>query len=321
MGRGSRFGPLTRPPTRGAAAPGVPDPQRPSTMPMEASMVEAHGRQSNDPVTPAPSPAVDRKSPAFVASSGEIGPGEQARLVAALREPSRHGPDCTRVDLLETHISYVLLTGKHAYKIKKAIALEFLDFRTLAARRFYCDEELRLNRRLAPALYECVVPITGSPDAPQLGGDRCGAGLRGPHAGVPAADAPVRDARPAGGRRAAHRRARRRGGPLSRQHRRCGRPRSPYGNAGGGSRARARQHRRVAGRLAGSGDRRRRSTRCGAGRSGRSRRYGAGSTRVGAKASCANATATSTSATSPWSTGGSRSSTASTSMRGCAGTT
>ena len=124
----------------------------------------------SDPVTPAPSPGVDRKSPAFVASSGEIGPGEQARLVAALREPARHGPDCTRVDLLETHISYVLLTGKHAYKIKKAIALEFLDFRTLAARRFYCDEELRLNRRLAPALYECVVPITGLPDAPQLGG-------------------------------------------------------------------------------------------------------------------------------------------------------
>ncbi len=135
-------------------------------------MVEAHGRQSTDSVTAARSPAVDRTSPAFAASSREIGPGEQARLVAALREPWRHGPDCTRVDLLETHISYVLLTGAHAYKIKKAIALEFLDFRTLAARRYYCDEELRLNRRLAPALYECVVPITGSPDAPQL----CGAG-------------------------------------------------------------------------------------------------------------------------------------------------
>ncbi len=121
-------------------------------------------------VAPAQSPAVDRNRRVRGASR-EIGPVEQARLVAALREPSRHGPDCTRVDLLETHISYVLLTGVHAYKIKKAIALEFLDFRTLAARRFYCDEELRLNRRLAPALYECVVPITGSPDAPQLGGE------------------------------------------------------------------------------------------------------------------------------------------------------
>jgi len=75
------------------------------------------------------------------------------------------------VDLVETHISYVLLTGVHAYKIKKAIGLEFLDFRTLASRRFHCEEELRLNRRLAPALYECVVPITGSADAPQLGGE------------------------------------------------------------------------------------------------------------------------------------------------------
>jgi hypothetical protein len=134
-------------------------------------MVEAHGRQYGDSATPAQSPAVDCNSPVFVASSREIGPVEQARLVAALREPSRHGPDCTRVDLLETHISYVLLTGVHAYKIKKAIALEFLDFRTLAARSYYCDEELRLNRRLAPALYECVVPITGSPDAPQLRGE------------------------------------------------------------------------------------------------------------------------------------------------------
>jgi len=138
---------------------------------MEASMVEAHGRQYADSATPAQSPAVDRSLPEIVPSSREIGPAEQARLVAALREPSRHGPDCARVDLLETHISYVLLTGVHAYKIKKAIALEFLDFRTLAARRFYCDEELRLNRRLAPALYECVVPITGSPDAPQLCGE------------------------------------------------------------------------------------------------------------------------------------------------------
>jgi hypothetical protein len=142
----------------------MPDPQRPATVPMEASMVEAHGRQSTASMTPAPSSALG-------AGPREIGPGEQARMVAALREPSRHGHDCARVDLLETHISYVLLDGVHAYKIKKAIALPFLDFRTLAARRFHCDEELRLNRRLAPALYECVVPITGSPDAPQLGGE------------------------------------------------------------------------------------------------------------------------------------------------------
>ncbi len=71
---------------------------------------------------------------------------------------------------LETHISYVLLTGIHAYKIKKAVDFGFLDFTTLAARQFYCAEELRLNRRLAPALYLEVVPITGSVDAPAVGG-------------------------------------------------------------------------------------------------------------------------------------------------------
>ena len=73
--------------------------------------------------------------------------------------------------VLETHISYVLLTGKHAYKIKKNVRLGFLDFTTLAARRFYCEQELKLNRRLAPALYLDVVAITGTIDAPVLGGD------------------------------------------------------------------------------------------------------------------------------------------------------
>jgi uncharacterized protein len=94
----------------------------------------------------------------------------QEAMVAALREPGILPDRCDSVRLLETHISYVLLTGAHAYKIKKAVKLGFLDFTTLAARRFYCDEELRLNRRLAPELYLDVVPITGSVEAPQLGG-------------------------------------------------------------------------------------------------------------------------------------------------------
>jgi aminoglycoside phosphotransferase family enzyme len=72
--------------------------------------------------------------------------------------------------VLETHISYVLLTGAYAYKIKKAVEFAFLDFRTLDARRFFCEEELRLNRRLAPELYLDVVPVTGSEDAPIIGG-------------------------------------------------------------------------------------------------------------------------------------------------------
>ena len=72
--------------------------------------------------------------------------------------------------LIETHISYVLLAGGQAWKIKKALDLGFADFRTLAQRRFYCDEELRLNRRTAPQLYLRVQPLTGTVQQPVLGG-------------------------------------------------------------------------------------------------------------------------------------------------------
>lgn len=70
----------------------------------------------------------------------------------------------------ETHISWVLLAGRDAYKIKKAVDLGFLDFSTLELRRFYCGEELRLNRRLAPQLYLDIVTIGGSPEQPVSGG-------------------------------------------------------------------------------------------------------------------------------------------------------
>ncbi len=71
----------------------------------------------------------------------------------------------------ETHISWVLLAGDDAYKIKKSLDLGFLDFSTLEARRFYCNEELRLNRRLAPDLYLDVVAIGGNPERPVPGGE------------------------------------------------------------------------------------------------------------------------------------------------------
>jgi len=74
------------------------------------------------------------------------------------------------VRLIETHISWVLLADSLAYKIKKPVRLPFLDFTTLAARRLYCDEELRLNRRLAPQLYLDVVNICESPEGPRFGG-------------------------------------------------------------------------------------------------------------------------------------------------------
>ena len=74
------------------------------------------------------------------------------------------------IELRETHISWVFLTGDFAYKIKKPVNFGFLDFSTLERRREFCREELRLNRRLAPRLYLDAVPICGSPDRPRVEG-------------------------------------------------------------------------------------------------------------------------------------------------------
>ena len=64
----------------------------------------------------------------------------------------------------------MILAGDYAYKLKKPVDFGFLDFSTLAARRHFCEEEIRLNRRLAPAIYLDVVPVTGSLEAPRFGG-------------------------------------------------------------------------------------------------------------------------------------------------------
>jgi aminoglycoside phosphotransferase family enzyme len=62
--------------------------------------------------------------------------------------------------LKETHISWVILTDQYAFKIKKPVKFDFLDFSTLPLRKFYCEEEFLLNRRLAPKLYLGVLPVT-----------------------------------------------------------------------------------------------------------------------------------------------------------------
>ena len=64
-----------------------------------------------------------------------------------------------KVELLQTHISYVFIAGDYVYKVKKPVNFGFLDFTTLEKRKFYCEEELRLNKRLAPSIYLDVVPI------------------------------------------------------------------------------------------------------------------------------------------------------------------
>lgn len=72
--------------------------------------------------------------------------------------------------LIETHISWVLLAKDTAYKIKKPVHLPFVDYSTLQARLHFCEEELRLNRRLAPSLYLGITRITGMHQAPVLDG-------------------------------------------------------------------------------------------------------------------------------------------------------
>ncbi len=96
---------------------------------------------------------------------------QSMRLVQALHDPRCYPHAVKNIRLIETHISYVLLTGEYAYKLKKPVNLGFLDFSTIAARRNACDEEVRLNRRTAPQIYLAVVPITGHADMPVIAGD------------------------------------------------------------------------------------------------------------------------------------------------------
>jgi aminoglycoside phosphotransferase family enzyme len=92
-------------------------------------------------------------------------------LIQALTDPARFAPPVGAVRLIETHISWVLLTGSYAYKIKKPLDLGFLDFSTLDKRRQACLDEVRLNRRLAPDIYLDVMPIAGTPESPRLGAE------------------------------------------------------------------------------------------------------------------------------------------------------
>lgn len=93
------------------------------------------------------------------------------RLVTALQQPALFDHPVSGFTTVETHISVVLLTGPFAYKFKKPVDLGFCDFSTLELRRQACEDEVRLNRRLAGDMYVGVVAITGSGEAPRPGGD------------------------------------------------------------------------------------------------------------------------------------------------------
>lgn len=92
------------------------------------------------------------------------------KLIDALRNPAVWPDHPDWVECIETHISWVLLTRDFAWKIKKPVSFDFLDFSTLPQRKEFCDEELRLNRRTALELYLDVVPICGSTSSPTIGG-------------------------------------------------------------------------------------------------------------------------------------------------------
>lgn len=118
-------------------------------------MIDAEPRTSHDEEMPSNSPAAITIDRALVTAL-------RAHLQAQNAQP---------VSLIETHISWVLLTDSVAYKLKKPVSLSFVDFSTLAARKHFCEEEVRLNRRLAPSLYLGVVSVCGTIEAPHLGGD------------------------------------------------------------------------------------------------------------------------------------------------------
>lgn len=97
-------------------------------------------------------------------------PNSSPPLIVALCQARAYPHEVASVRLIETHISWVLLTGQYAYKIKKPVNFGFLDFSTLGQRQLYCQEEIRLNRRLAKDWYLEVIPITGTFDRPKIGG-------------------------------------------------------------------------------------------------------------------------------------------------------
>ena len=91
--------------------------------------------------------------------------------ISSMLNPKVYDHPVKSIELIETHISWVLLTGDFAYKIKKPVNFGFLDFSTLEKRHTCCNQELRLNRRMAPDIYLDVVSITGTHDKPVISGE------------------------------------------------------------------------------------------------------------------------------------------------------
>lgn len=94
------------------------------------------------------------------------------RLIEGMLQPGFYPhPVREPVEVLQTHISFVLLTGDYVYKVKKPVNLGFVDYSTLGKRQYFCERELLMNQRGAPGLYLEVVPVTRAGDGFGLGGE------------------------------------------------------------------------------------------------------------------------------------------------------
>lgn len=102
---------------------------------------------------------------------------ESLNLIKALQDPKLFDHPVSRFQVIETLLSWILLTGPYAYKIKKPILLDFVDYSSLEKRKYYCQEELKLNQALAGALYVGVIPIRGSEAHPRLNRDGAAEGV------------------------------------------------------------------------------------------------------------------------------------------------
>lgn len=93
----------------------------------------------------------------------------ESTLINNLLDPACYPHEVSELKLIETHIAWLITTGDYVYKIKKPVNFGFLDFTTLEQRKFFCEEELRLNQRMSSDLYLEVVSIGGPENSPHIG--------------------------------------------------------------------------------------------------------------------------------------------------------
>src|SRR5271166_7163638 len=106
---------------------------------------------------------------ARIRTPGKLLPMSMASLISAMQEPGFYPPPLRAVEMRQTHISCVFLAGEWVYKIKKPVHFSFVDYSTLELRYEFCQQEVRLNRRLTPRVYLGVFPIIGGQQGLALG--------------------------------------------------------------------------------------------------------------------------------------------------------